>query len=620
MTKKKHAYNNVALFRQMRNELERDGLLEHHGEKNVKDLDARMFGLSFQAVDMLELIMFKSDIETEKKYIIKSAETILNYVEKSKYHAFFESAIHGASDDQIADMLIHTSTNDLEAIYKGMEGQSNIRARRLFEEVENELARRKFSYFVKATVPDYQMGWFHQLLCDALDDFHTDVLDGKRPRLMIFAPPRHGKSQLFSICFPAWCFGRTSDLRMISCSYSFDLASRLNGKLQQLMVSERYRAIFPRTILGGKYGVKNKKSFDVAGGDGETIKGGYLCAGVKGGITGEGANISIIDDVVKDFASIASASEREKVYEWYCSTFLTRALPENGQLLGMTRWHEDDLAGRLLKRQEEMKKNKEKIENEWKVIRFPAIAEKKECFREKGEPLHPERFPLSVLKDIKKDVGSYVWSALYQQRPTPMGGLWVKGSWFGRYDTLPEKWVRKAIFCDLAFTSKESADYTVLQCVGLSEDRNLYIIDQERGQWDASDVSSKIVDFWQKHKSKTRFEPITKLYIEEVTSSLPILQSLIKKNMISTEGIKPIKDKFTRLMSVQGFLKNGVVRLPKTAPWVHDYIHEFEAFRADMKHPHDDQVDTTVMALLTLKSDTEIGKRLRTLQEIGVRI
>ena len=201
--------------------------------------------------------------------------------------------------------------------------------------------------------------------------------------------------------------------------------------------------------------LRNSEIFEIVG-----HKGAYRSAGVGGGITGMGADISIIDDPVKDAAEANSQTFRDRVWEWYITTLYTRLSPKSGILLGMTRWHEDDLAGRLI---QEAKKGGDK----WKVLLFPAIAQEDEEFRKKGEPLHPERFSLERYKSIKKAIGSYAWTALYQQNPTIKGGEIIKGSWFDRFEVLPR--IKKAgVFVDTAQKKGEHNDYSVLLLAGLS--------------------------------------------------------------------------------------------------------------------------------------------------------
>jgi len=277
-------------------------------------------------------------------------------------------------------------------------------------------------------MPTFQQGWFNRIIAAELQQFYFDVMAGKQPRLIIQAPPRSGKSELFSRRFPAWAFGQNPNLQMIAASYSADLSSRMNRDVQRIIDSEEYAGVFPETSfssntsasINSQKNIRNSEIFEIAG-----YSGSYRSAGVGGGITGMGADIAIIDDPVKDAKEANSQTYRDSVWDWYTSTFYTRLSPKSGVLLGMTRWHEDDLAGRLLA---DMKNGGD----QWRVVSFPAIAEEDEQYRKEGDALHPERYDLTHLIQIKKAVGSQAWNALYQQRPSSKSGDVIKRAWFKR--------------------------------------------------------------------------------------------------------------------------------------------------------------------------------------------
>lgn len=462
------------------------------------------------------------------------------------------------------------------------------------KQIKLELARRKLIYFTKYNNPSYQIGWFNKTVANALESFYYDVVNGKQPRLMIFAPPRSGKSELFSRQFPAWAFGKNPNLQVIASSYSSDLSSRMNRDVQRIMMNETYNDIFPNTRLNNKRVVtmesdalRNSEIFEIVG-----HKGAYRSAGVGGGITGMGADISIIDDPVKDAAEANSQTFRDKVWEWYITTLYTRLSPKSGILLGMTRWHEDDLAGRLI---QEVKKGGDK----WKILLFPAIAQEDEEFRKKGEPLHPERFSLERYKSIKKAIGSYAWTALYQQNPTIKGGEIIKGSWFNRFEVLPR--IKKAgVFVDTAQKKGEHNDFSVLLLAGLGYDDGVYLIDLKRGKFDAVELENAVKDFNEKH-SKT-YNGLT-FYIEDKASGTGLIQKIKRENNIPVKPVTPNKDKYTRVLGVIPYIESGYVYLPKYAPWVSDFLDECEKFTATNSHLHDDQVDTLQMAVDEFKNN-----------------
>ena len=463
----------------------------------------------------------------------------------------------------------------------------------LKKQIKREVARRNLIEFTRQMNPAYQVGWFNTAIAAALEQFYYDVIEGKQPRLMIFAPPRSGKSELFSRMFPAWAFGKNPDLQIIASSYSADLSTRMNRDVQRIMMNDKYTQIFPSAMLNSKRvardgndALRNSEIFEIVG-----HKGSYRSAGVGGGITGMGADISIIDDPVKDAAEANSPTYREKVWEWYTTTLYTRLSPKSGVLLGMTRWHEDDLAGRLIK---EMANNGDN----WQILKFKAIAEEQEEFRNVGEVLHPERFSLERYKKIKSAIGSYAWGALYQQSPTTKGGEIIKGSWFGRYDILP-RLKRVGVFVDTAQKKGEYNDFSVLLLAGLGVDNAVYLIDLKRGKFDAVELENATRDFYNKHKAAHKG---LMFYIEDKSSGTGLIQKIRRENQIPLKPVIPINDKYTRVLGAVPYVESGYVYLPPTASWVNDFIDECEKFTATDSHLHDDQVDTLTMAVDEFKN------------------
>lgn len=456
--------------------------------------------------------------------------------------------------------------------------------------MKQELSRRNLSDFTNYTKPDFIEGWFNRIIAKELQQFYYDVMAGKQPRLIIQAPPRSGKSELFSRRFPAWAFGQNPNLQIIAASYSTDLASRMNRDVQRIIDSEEYQGVFPETTLNGKniatvsgQSLRNSEIFEIVG-----HAGAYRSAGVGAGITGMGADIGIIDDPVKDAKEANSQTIRDAVWDWYTTTFYTRLSPKSGILLGMTRWHEDDLAGRLLR---EMDNDGD----QWRIVSFPAIAESDEEFRLEGEALHPERYDLERLTKIKKAVGSQAWNALYQQRPSSKGGDIIKGAWFKRYSVLP-RMKRIIITADTAQKTKQHNDYSVIIVAGLGVDGGLYVIDLIRGKWEAPELEQKLSDVWNKYRSMS----VHKVYIEDKSSGTSLIQNIQRKQRIPVEGVQVDTDKYTRVLGVQGYIESGYIYLPNDAEWIEDFIKECEAFTATDSHKHDDQVDAMVMAITEL--------------------
>lgn len=447
-------------------------------------------------------------------------------------------------------------------------------------------------------MPTFQQGWFNRIIAAELQQFYFDVMAGKQPRLIIQAPPRSGKSELFSRRFPAWAFGQNPNLQMIAASYSADLSSRMNRDVQRIIDSEEYAGVFPETSfssntsasINSQKNIRNSEIFEIAG-----HAGAYRSAGVGGGITGMGADIAIIDDPVKDAKEANSQTYRDSVWDWYTSTFYTRLSPKSGILLGMTRWHEDDLAGRLLA---DMKNGGD----QWRVVSFPAIAEEDEQYRKEGDALHPERYDLTHLTKIKKAVGSQAWNALYQQRPSSKGGDVIKRAWFKRYSMLPL--MRRVIIAgDTAQKVKQHNDFSVFIVAGIGMDGGLYIIDLIRGKWEAPELERKLEDIWNKYRASHKAQSV---YIEDKSSGTGLIQSIQRKRNIPIKGVQVDADKYTRVLGIQGFIESGYVFLPDGAEWVEDFLSECEKFTATDSHKHDDQVDTLTMAITELSTQANI--------------
>ncbi|TBM13392.1 terminase [Hafnia paralvei] len=467
-------------------------------------------------------------------------------------------------------------------------------------------ARTSLMGFTLYTNPLYETGWFNELLSAELDQFLADVEAGKMPRLMIFAPPRSGKSEKASRRFPAYVLGKHPDWNVIACSYSSDLANRMSRDTQRIVGSKKYSDVFPNTALpSGRTGaggaIRTAELWEVVNANGEIHGGSYRAAGVNGGITGQGMNIGIIDDPAKDYKTASSPTYQEAVIDWYDTTFFTRADPKiNGIIIILTRWHQNDLAGQLLKKADE---GGEK----WRVVSFPMEAEKEEVhelngktylLRKPGEILFPERMPQGFV-DKAKQRGSLVWNALYQQRPTAKGGGLIKSEWFGEYRELPVmKW--RAVYGDTAQKTKEVNDFSVFEHWGLGVDGYMYLIDMIRGKWEADELKRRAIAFWQSCKA-LRNGPLRHMAIEDKASGTGLIQSIRKDALCPVKAIQRDKDKYTRLMDTQGFIESGYIKLPADKPFINDFLVEMEAINPEF-NTHDDQLDPMMDAITEMKA------------------
>lgn len=464
----------------------------------------------------------------------------------------------------------------------------------LQEGIRRELARQTLAGFTLYTYPGYQMGWVHEEICQKLDQFLEDVKNKKSPRLMIMAPPRSGKSEIISRRFPAYTFGKYPDMSIIGTSYAADLSSRNNRDVQRVMDSEEYHNVFPntnllgkniRTVGNGAY-LRNSDIFEIVG-----HAGTYRSAGVGGGITGMGGNILIVDDPLKDRAEADSPTIRQKIYDWYTSTLYTRLAPGGGILIIMTRWHTDDLCGRLLA-------NASKNDgDQWEVVEYPAIATSDELYRKTGEALHPERYSLEQLLKIKAAVGSRDWEALYQQRPTIDGGTIIKKEWLKYYTKLPDSFDTIVISWDMTFKDTSTSDFVVGQVWG-RKGADCYLIDQKRGRMSFTETIDAFLELSNKYPKALR-------KLVEDKANGPAVIDVLKHSVQGIIPIEPDGSKVARAYAVTPMFEAGNVYIPapEIASWVKDYELELSQFPIVA---HDDQVDATTQALRDLQQHRKI--------------
>lgn len=464
------------------------------------------------------------------------------------------------------------------------------------QEIRLAKARKGLSYFTLHTKPDYLLGWVHKEICDELDRFLQDVADKKSPRLIITMPPRSGKSELVSRRFPAFALGRNPELQIIATSYSSDLSQRFNRDVQRVIDDEKYFDLFSNTRLSnsrvrtdsrGSY-IRTSDLFEIVG-----HAGAYRSCGVGGGITGQGADILIIDDPIKDRAQAGSKTIRDSIWDWYTSTAYTRLSPGGGVIVMATRWHTDDLIGRLIQRMGEG--------DTFRIVNYPAIAEHDELHRKAGEALHPERYPLSTLLQIQKTIGSRDWEALYQQHPVPDGGALFKLEWFRRWTatSLPPEFDHTLMSWDMTFKDSKNSDYVVGQVWG-KKGPNFYLLDQVRGQWDF--VKTKEMVRVLAHK----WPRVVRKLVEDKANGSAVISEL-KSTVSGFVPITPTESKEARASSVTPYFEAGNVFIPEdsAAPWVPHYVSELLEFPAGS---HDDQCFVAGTKVATLFGDKPIEK------------
>lgn len=457
----------------------------------------------------------------------------------------------------------------------------------MLDELAIREARRDFLAFGELVFPEvesgaeYEITWYLQIMRMEI----VKALKSPEQEFLAFQlPPRHSKSQTISRLLPAWLFGDNPTRRVIASSYGQDLANKMSQDVQKIMMCEAYGRIFPETRVPvtarrGSTAKRNVSKFDLI-----DHRGGYMGRGVGGGITGHGGDIIIIDDPVKDREQAESETYRNKVWDWYTSVLRTRLMPGGCIFLLMTRWHEDDLLGRILK---QSKENPDA--DQWKVISFPAIAEDDNPHkhsldkRKEGEALWPDQYPVNVLKRIKATVGTYDWNALFQQRPSPPGGHIIKREWFQITDKPPAdlRWVR---FYDPAVSEKEQADYTASVSGAVDAYGNLYLRSMIRGRWSWPKLRQLII----------RVAKIEQCHIgvEVNATQKGLFDDLAAQKEMRYSpltGYTSVKSKLVRALPWITRAEMGKVFLVN-GPWVEDFIDECVKFTGN-DDEHDDQVD-----------------------------
>lgn len=454
------------------------------------------------------------------------------------------------------------------------------------ELARRELARRKLLHFIKRRNPKYVAGWVHADICERLEKFSAAVARGESPRLMLFMPPRHGKSKICSQEFPAWHLGSNPDHEVISSSYSETLALDFSRKVQEVIESEDYEALFEETRI--KRDASSLERWET------TQNGAYTAAGVGGPITGRGAHVLIIDDPVKNREEAESPTNRQKIKDWYTSTAYSRLMPGGGVLIIQTRWHDDDLSGWLITQMQEAEKQMAETgewpddADRWEVIKYPAIATEDEKYRKKGEALHPARYPLTALRKIKRTSGDRDWNALYQQNPVPDTGEYFTKDMIRTYEGAAPTGISIICAGDLAISKADHANYTVFVTCGVDAKDDLYVLDARRGKWDSDGIINELVNVYRTWRPQ--LIGIESTHIEQAIG--PFLEKRIREEKLWAMAIEPLvpgkRDKQLRARPIQGRMRQGKVLFPKGAPWMEWLQNELLRFPSS---PMDDGVD-----------------------------
>lgn len=455
----------------------------------------------------------------------------------------------------------------------------------LAEVRRSDAARRSLLAFIQRMHPRYQVGWIHELICERLEAFSRAVSRGERPRMLLTMPPRHGKSTIGEHLV-AWHLGHHPWHEVVVAGYALTPAEDRTRNAREIVLDPDYRAIFPALTLSRDSTAKTSWK--------TTARGACYAAGVGGSLTSKGAHLLLIDDPHKDWDECQSPRQREQKWTWYQAVARTRLAPGAGVIIIHTRWHEDDLTGRVL----------EHASHEgWEVLHFPAIATEDEhhpetgaLLRRAGEALHPERYDLTELEVIKRGLSRLIWLALYQGAPTSVEGTVWQEHWFRRWtlgpptpDQTAQGWVQRPERFDYMIVSADfsggsqspTASWGVIQVWG-RKGQSLYLIRERRARWRYHEGRAALIEEIERTSPRVA-------YVEAKSAGEGISQEL-EARYRCVKAVIPKGSKVARAHAAAPRLEAGQVYIPATPAWpgVVDWIEEACGFPGAA---NDDRVD-----------------------------
>ena len=424
--------------------------------------------------------------------------------------------------------------------------------------------------------------WDRAKHLDLLNEWIVSLETGKRDNIMISMPPRHGKSELLSFWYPVWLITHNPLLQIMFITYGGEFAAQWGARVRNFIQE-----------FGDEFGVEIRTDTASRTRWELTSGGGMYAVGTGGQITGRGADRLIVDDPVKGDEAARSQLQRDQMLQWWQQTAYTRLEPGGKIAMVGTRWHQEDLLGKLEQLSEA------KVGAQWDIMKLPALStsDTDPLGRKEGEALWPERWPREKLLQIKdgqisdplNPTGSpYAWSALYQQSPTPEEGASIKRVWWKYYQSPPADLDDIILSWDLAFKDLAASDFVVGQCWG-RKGAQFYLLDMTRGRMnfpETLEAFRNMADKWPQARRK----------LVEDSANAPALIATLHREIPGIVPIKPKGSKDARLSAVAPAIESGNVYIPefKTAKWVVDLVEECATFP---NAAHDDTVDALSQAL-----------------------
>lgn len=502
-------------------------------------------------------------------------------------------------------------------------------------------AEESFLGFVKLMYPKWELPDFHLKLIDALDRLEENTLtshfgleEAERRKtekvpvrnVLITMPPRHGKSTYGSVIFPAYFMAKKPNRFMMSTSYNSQLATDFGRQVRDLVNEPQVPQVFPDFEMS-----QDSRAVD----QWRTTSGGAAYfIGVGGTTSGRAANLLLLDDPLKSREDAESATQRNKIWNYYVSALSTRLQPDidnipPAQIVILTRWHPDDPAGRLMQTDDWR-------EGRWLHINFPAISEapirgdhgkisrssldpsdpsylapneaskispsKRYIRKTERKALWPERFPVEDL-ERRQRLNPREFASLYQQTPYIEGGNLIRQNWWRTYpsDMKPERFNSLIIAADTAFKAKQDSDYSVMIVCGLDTNGDIYIVDLVRDRFEFPELKRKMIML----NNQWRGRGLRGIYIEDKASGQSLIQELKRESGVSVIPYKISSDKVSRLNAVLPLIEGGRVFLPETANWLDAFYNECQSFPSGT---HDDQIDALSIGLDVLARTPATGE------------
>ncbi len=502
-------------------------------------------------------------------------------------------------------------------------------------------AEEGFLGYVRLQFPNWALPDFHLKMIDALDHLEKNTLDSHHGlseaekattelvpvrNLLITMPPRHGKSTYGSVIFPSYFMSKKPTRFMMSTSYNSQLATDFGRQVRDLSNEPTTAQIFPDFEMSA-----DSRAVD----QWRTTSGGAAYfIGVGGTTSGRAANLLLFDDPLKSREEAESATQRNKVWNYYISALSTRLQPDvdgvpPAQIIILTRWHPDDLAGRLMQ-------TDDWHEGRWLHINFPAVEDrpiqgdagkvsrsnlpsddpeylapgeasklakaKRYIRKTEKRALWPERFSLEDL-ERRQRLNPREFASLYQQTPYIQGGNMIRSNWWRTYpaDMKPERFSSLIIAADTAFKARQDSDYSVMMTMGLDTTGDIYIVDVIRDRFEFPELKRRMIQA----NNQWRGRGLRGIYIEDKASGQSLIQELQRESGISVVPYKVSSDKVSRVTSILPLIEGGRVFLPDNAPWMDAFHEECQSFPSGK---HDDMIDALSIGLDVLARTPTTGE------------